>query len=130
LFLCLIRKNGGFYVIKKWDKIVRVLFLVERMKIVKITGHTVEKIEDPFGILSGERYEFYLNIEVPEDDELYSEKGLRLRVLFVIDERGANISHYHILENTTEQVLDFELEDEEEQLVEAYCKEHTNNVEE
>lgn len=91
---------------------------------MEITGHRIEKIEDPFGILSGNRYEFFLEIEVAEDDELFSEKGLKIRVLFIEDEQGYHISHYHIIENTTEKILDFELEEEEEQLLEAYCKEN------
>ena len=36
---------------------------------LKITEFTVEQIKDPTGIITGNRYEFYLNIEVPEDDE-------------------------------------------------------------
>jgi hypothetical protein len=84
---------------------------------MEITGRTIEQIEDPFGILSGNRYEIFLHIEVPEDDELYSEKGLKVKVLMVEDEKGYHISHYHIIENTTEKVLDFELEEDEEQLV-------------
>lgn len=100
----------------------------ERMCFMNITGHTVEKLEDPFGILSGERYEFFLNIEVPEDDELYTENGLKLKVLFVIEEGISRISHYHIIENTTEKYLDFELEEDEIKMVEAYCKEHVSGV--
>ncbi|MDZ5473790.1 DUF6509 family protein [Bacillus sp. 31A1R] len=91
---------------------------------MEIISHTVEKIEDPFGILSGDRYEFFLNIEVPEDDELYSEHGLRIKVLYIVDENGSRISHYHIFENNTEKVLEFELEEDEESLIKAYCQEH------
>lgn len=89
---------------------------------MEITGHSVEKIEDPFGILTGNRYEFFLHIEVPEDDELYSEKGLKIKVLLVEDEGKFQISHYHIIEDTTEKILEFELEEDEEQLLESYCK--------
>ncbi|MDQ0155051.1 DUF6509 family protein [Robertmurraya andreesenii] len=96
----------------------------ERMDNMEIINHSVEKIEDPFGILSGSRYEFFLQIEVPEEDELFSENGLKIRVLFAVDESGPHISHYHIMENKTEKVLDFELEDDEVQLIENYCKEH------
>ncbi|MFB6466183.1 DUF6509 family protein [Cytobacillus sp. Hz8] len=95
-----------------------------------ITSHTVARIEDPFGILEGERYEFFLNIEVEEEDELYSEYGLKLRVLYIVDEKGMRISNYHITENTTDQILDFELEEEEEELVNQYCKEHIPSEEE
>lgn len=94
-----------------------------------ITGYTVEKIEDPFGILSGERFELFLNIEVPEDDELYSEKGLKIKVLYIVDGDTSKMSHYHIVENTTERVLDFELEEDEETLIESFCKEHVGEAE-
>ena len=39
---------------------------------MNITEYTVEQIKDPTGILAGRRYEFLLNIEVPEEDELYT----------------------------------------------------------
>lgn len=90
---------------------------------MEITDHTLELIEDPFGILSGNRFEFFLHIEVPEDDELFSEKGLKVKVLIIEDENGIHMSHYHIIENTTEKVLDFELEEDEEQLILDYCRE-------
>lgn len=89
---------------------------------MEITSHSVERLEDPFGILSGERYEFYIGISVPEDDELFSEKGLKVKVLFIVDEKGERISHYHIIENETEEVLDFDLDEDEEQMLFDYCK--------
>jgi hypothetical protein len=89
---------------------------------LNITGHTVEELVDPFGLLSGNRYEFFLEIEVEEEDELYSEKGVGIRVLFVVDEKGERISHYHLYERGTEKVLDFALEEDEELTVFNYCK--------
>ncbi|MGG0716898.1 DUF6509 family protein [Robertmurraya massiliosenegalensis] len=88
---------------------------------MEIKSHTIEQIEDPFGILSGNRYELFLHIEVPEDDELFTEKGLKIKALLIEDDKGYHLSHYHIIENTTEQILDFELEEDEEKLVEFYC---------
>ncbi|MBP1155212.1 MULTISPECIES: DUF6509 family protein [unclassified Paenibacillus] len=89
-----------------------------------ITGHSVELIKDPFGILSGERYEFSLDIEVPEDDELYSENGLYVRVIYSVQESGTSIVKYDIFEKTTQQYLEFDLEEDEEKVVDAYCQEH------
>lgn len=89
---------------------------------MEIVSHTIEKMEDPFGILSGDRYEFFLHIEVPEDDELYSEHGLKVKALIVVENEGLRMSHYHILESATEKVLDFELDEDEEQQLIAYCK--------
>ena len=94
---------------------------------LNITGHTVEKLVDPFGLLSGDRYEFFLEIEVEEEDELYSEKGVGIKVLFVIDEKGPRISPYHLYERGTEKVLDFALEEDEELTVFNYCKENIDS---
>jgi hypothetical protein len=94
---------------------------------LNITGHTVEKLVDPFGLLSGDRYEFFLEIEVEEEDELYSEKGVGIKVLLVVDEKGARISHYHLYERGTDKVLDFALEEDEELTVFNYCKENIDS---
>ncbi|WP_017755149.1 DUF6509 family protein [Calidifontibacillus oryziterrae] len=90
---------------------------------MKIIEHKVEKLVDPTGILTGERYEFILSIEVPEDDELYSEKGIYVRVIYVHDETETRIAQYSIHENETNAYIDFELEDDELELIFNYCKE-------
>lgn len=89
---------------------------------MEIINHTVEKIEDPFGILSGERYEIFLQVTVPEDDDLYSRYGLTIKVLWIHDKENSKMSHYIIRENVTEKVLEFELEEEEIQSIEKYCQ--------
>jgi hypothetical protein len=92
---------------------------------LKIIGHTVEKLEDPFGLLTGDRYEFFLDLEVDEEDELYSENGVGLRVLFGIEENQGKIFNYHFYEKGNDEVLDFALEEEEENMVLNYCKANT-----
>lgn len=92
------------------------------MILLNITGHTVEKLEDPFGLLTGDRYEFFLELDVDEEDELYSENGIGLKVIFVIDGSEEKISSYHFFESGSEKVLDFALEEDEEELVLSYCK--------
>ncbi|OIK13230.1 DUF6509 family protein [Peribacillus sp. B-H-3] len=89
-----------------------------------IISYTSEPLIDPFGILTGQRYEFFLDIEVPEDDELYSEKGLYIRVLYTIEETREGILKYDIHEKESEELLDFDLEEEEVKLLENFCKEH------
>ncbi|MDQ0242650.1 hypothetical protein J2S09_000186 [Bacillus fengqiuensis] len=92
-----------------------------------ITGHTVEILEDPFGILSGERYEFILQASVPEDDELYTEQGLGIKVIYVVDGEESRINQYHVFEKGEKgeiTVLDIWLEEEEEAMIAAYCKEN------
>jgi hypothetical protein len=89
-----------------------------------INEFSVEIIKDPFGILTGERYEFVLGIEVPEDDDLYSENGLYLKVVYLVDEGRSEIIKYEFFENKTEQYLDLEMEDDEKEVVTAFCKDH------
>ncbi|MED4602745.1 DUF6509 family protein [Paenibacillus validus] len=89
-----------------------------------VTGYEVELVKDPYGILAGKRYEFVLDIEVPEDDELYSEQGLYIRVIYKVEEDSSGIVKYEIFERTTERYLEFEMEDDEIALVDAFCKEH------
>lgn len=87
---------------------------------MNITGHTVEKLQDPTGILTGDRYEYLLDVEVPEDDELYTENGLLIKAIYAVDENGARIAQYYLMERNTETHLDFELEEEEEELIRTY----------
>jgi hypothetical protein len=94
-----------------------------------ITGYSVEIIKDPFGILSGERYEFFLDIDVPDDDELYSENGIHIRVLYMVGENKAGIVTYDIIEKGEEKILDFELEAEEEAMIQEFCREHIQYAE-
>lgn len=89
-----------------------------------ITDHTMNELKDPTGILSGKRYEVMLSIEVPEDDELYSENGLYIKAIFVQDDNLPRIAQHQIIERNTESILDFELEEDEEALLLKYCKEH------
>jgi hypothetical protein len=89
-----------------------------------ITTYTVELVRDPFGILTGQRYEFIIDIEVEEDDELYSESGLYIRVIYNVTEETSALMKYELYEKTTELYLDFDLEDDEVAVVEAFCKEH------
>lgn len=97
---------------------------------MEITGHTVELLEDPFGVLNGDRYEFFLQIAVDEDDELYTENGLLLKVIFSIVNEEPQILQYYFIERSTENILDFALEEDEEVLVKDYCKENLSIEEE
>ncbi|NOU96679.1 pullulanase [Paenibacillus sp. LMG 31456] len=94
------------------------------MSEITITAFSVEQVKDPFKILTGERYEFILDIEVPEDDELYSESGLYIRVIYRVEESLTGILRYEIFERNTAKYLDFDLEEDEEALLSAFCKEN------
>ncbi|MFF2481869.1 DUF6509 family protein [Paenibacillus sp. NPDC058071] len=94
-----------------------------------ITGFSVEYIKDPFGILPGKRYEFLVDIEIDEEDELYSEKGIYIRALYSVEESGGRVVKHELIEKETERRLDFELEDEEESELAAFCEEHYGEAE-
>ncbi|PPA68920.1 DUF6509 family protein [Jeotgalibacillus proteolyticus] len=89
---------------------------------ITITEYTVEKINDPFGILTGDRYEYTLEIDVPEDDELYTETGVAIRVIFRIEDGNESIVKYDLMDKATSQPMDFELEDDEFAQIEAFCR--------
>lgn len=88
-----------------------------------VSEYSVEHMKDPFGILSGERFEFVLDLEVEEDDELYEEEGVSLRVIYLVDGEQSRIVKYEFLNRTTNQYIDIELEEDEFKWVDAYCKE-------
>lgn len=94
------------------------------MRQLNITGYAIEKLKDPFGILTGDRYEFYLDIEVSEDDELFTENGLFLKVLYVVEDAATKIVNYSLHDRTTEKYIDFALEDDELEIVDKFIKEH------
>ncbi|QED48251.1 DUF6509 family protein [Cytobacillus dafuensis] len=95
---------------------------------MKITGYTVEKLKDPTGILIGDRFEFFLDLEVDEDDELFSENGVQLRVLFYRYEDDSRILNYYFL--SSEQILDFAIDEEEEKTITQFCNEHLSEIDE
>ncbi|MCA1030235.1 DUF6509 family protein [Bacillus timonensis] len=96
---------------------------------MNITRHAFEQIKDPTGILVGDRYEFFLYIEVDEDDELFTENGLYLKAILAVDEQGSRIVQYQFFEETSNKPLDFALEDDEEELILSYCKQQLGATE-
>ncbi|MDF2926483.1 MAG: pullulanase [Paenibacillaceae bacterium] len=90
----------------------------------EISSYSVEWIKDPFGIIAGKRYELLLDIEVDEDDEMYSEQGVSLRVIFKVEDEAQSLVRYEFLERGTGKYLDFEMEPEELIQIDAFCREH------
>jgi Family of unknown function (DUF6509) len=92
--------------------------------VLTIKEYTVEEIKDPFGIIEGERYEFLLYIEVPEDDELYNENGIYIKALFGVNSDESKLIKYDLFEIESNKYLDFDLEEDEELVVLEFCKTH------
>ena len=91
--------------------------------ILDITQFSVEEIKDPTNIIEGKRYEFLLDVEIDEEDELYSEAGIEVRVLIGHNEDDIRILNYFIIDKAENEYLDFALEDDEEAMILAFCKE-------
>ncbi|WJH34472.1 DUF6509 family protein [Paenibacillus sp. CC-CFT747] len=91
---------------------------------MNITSYRVEQVKDPFQIISGNRFEFIIDIEVPEDDELHTDKGVYVRVVYRVDGDVSGIVTHDVRERSTERILDFDLEDDEEAVIAEFCKEH------
>ncbi|MGM7720158.1 DUF6509 family protein [Metabacillus sp. Hm71] len=89
---------------------------------MKIIESKIEKLEDPFGILTGERYEIILTLDIDEEDVLYSKNGIVLNLIFAVEGEQAKIAQYHFIEKTTELVLDYALLDDEIKEVTNYCR--------
>jgi hypothetical protein len=98
--------------------------------VLTIAEYTVEEIKDPFGIIEGERYEFILYIDVPEDDELYNEKGIYIKLLFGVNGAESKLIKYDLYEAESNTYLDFDLEEDEEKEVFEFCKTHLTVEEE
>jgi hypothetical protein len=96
---------------------------------ITITEYSVETLVDPFGILTGDRYEYLLDIEVDEEDELYTEGGLSIRLIYVRNGENESIAKYDLIAKATEEVLDFDLEDDEISMLLAFCNEHFKEAE-
>lgn len=87
---------------------------------MQITDFTVEKIIDPTGILAGNRYEFFFYLSLNEEDELNEYDNLKLRALFSVNGDEYKLISTYFLSN--EEILGFELEEEEEKEILAFCQ--------
>ena len=93
---------------------------------MEITSYTVEEIKDPTGIIEGTRYEFLLDIEVDEEDELFTEGGVELRVILSSTESGERIVQHFFIDKRTREVLEFAMDEDEEAEVLEFCRTHMN----
>ena len=90
---------------------------------MEITAYSVEEIKDPTNIIEGKRYEFLLDVEVDEEDELYTEGGIEIRAIIGENAGEVRLLNYFLKERLSEEMLDFALEEDEEQMILDFCKE-------
>lgn len=90
---------------------------------MNITQYSIDEILDPTNIIEGKRFEFLLDVEVDEDDELYSTAGLEIRAIVGLINEEVRIMNYFITDKSSNEILDFALEDDEEAMILAFCRE-------
>ncbi len=93
-------------------------------EIMEITEYIVEQIIDPTGLIEGERYEFRLYAMLDEDDDLYTEDGIGIRTILAVEEEEGRLVVAHFFNRATEEVYDFELEEDEQTAVLQFCQKH------
>ncbi|BDH59985.1 hypothetical protein MTP04_01150 [Lysinibacillus sp. PLM2] len=90
---------------------------------MEIREYSFEEIKDPTNIIEGKRFEFLLDVEVDEDDELYSEFGIEIRVIIGQIEEEVRMINYFLIDKKDNQYLDYGLEEDEEEMILQFCKE-------
>lgn len=88
---------------------------------MNITEYVMEEIFDPTGLITGERYEFKIYVDLEEDDELYRPEGIGIRTILAVDNDEKKLVVAHFFDRSTEEALAFELEDEEFTMIESFC---------
>lgn len=90
---------------------------------MEITQYSIEEILDPTNIIEGKRFEVLLDVEIDEEDELYSEAGIEIRAIISEKDKDIRIVNYFIIDKKDNGYLDFALEEEEEEVILAFCRE-------
>ncbi|CAM5211930.1 Pullulanase OS=Ureibacillus acetophenoni OX=614649 GN=SAMN05877842_11288 PE=4 SV=1 [Ureibacillus acetophenoni] len=90
---------------------------------MEIRQYSIEEIKDPTNIIEGKRFEVLLDVEIDEEDELYSEAGIEIRVIVGQKEDDIRIVNYFIIDKKDNSYLDFALEEEEEEMILSFCRE-------
>ncbi|MED3662127.1 DUF6509 family protein [Ureibacillus sp. FSL K6-8385] len=89
---------------------------------MNIVNFEMEEWIDPTGIIQGRRFEFLLDVEVDEEDELYSEAGTQIRMLVGDEGEGPYIINYFIIDKKDGKYIELALEEDEEQSLLDFCK--------
>lgn len=89
-----------------------------------IISYVMDQILDPTNIIEGERYEFTLELNIDEEDELFQEGGVDLRAIIAKKADQFSVVDYFFIAKADQSYLEFGLEEDEEQEILAFCKSH------
>lgn len=90
---------------------------------MEITQYSVEQIKDPTNIIEGKRYEFLIDVDIDEEDELYREMGIEIRVIIGELDGVYSLKNYFLIDKADQSFLDFALDEDEEAEILAFCQE-------
>ncbi|WP_322906939.1 DUF6509 family protein [Paenibacillus campi] len=96
---------------------------------MEMTSYEVEWIRDPFGILAGKRYEFRIDLDVDAEDDLYTPNGVYVRAVYRVEDEQGKLVTYDLVEKGTDRLLEFDLEEDEELELAAFCAAHWQDAE-
>ena len=90
---------------------------------MEIGAFSLEEIKDPTNIIEGKRFEFLIDLEVDEEDDLYSEAGIEIRV--IVGQKGEEVRllNYFLIDKADNEMLEFALEEEEEEMILRFVQE-------
>lgn len=88
---------------------------------MKITEYVMEEMIDPTDLIAGERYEFKIYVELDEEDELYRSEGIGIRTILAVEEGKEKLVLAHFFDRSNEEALPYDLEEEEQAMIEAFC---------
>lgn len=91
---------------------------------MEIISYMMNEILDPTNIIEGKRYEFTMELNIDEEDELYQEGGIDIRIIIAEKDNSFSIGDYFLIAKATQAYLEFALEEEEEQEILEFCKQH------
>ncbi|MGM9950576.1 MAG: DUF6509 family protein [Lysinibacillus sp.] len=90
---------------------------------MEIGAFSVEEIKDPTNIIEGKRFEFLIDLEVDEEDDLYSEAGIEIRVIVGQKEEEVRILNYFLIDKADNGILEFGLDEDEEEMIFRFVQE-------
>lgn len=89
-----------------------------------ITQYSVEELKDPTNIIEGKRYEFLIDVDIDEEDELYREQGIEIRAIIGELNGEYSLKTYFLIDKADQSYLDFALDEDEEADILAVCQEY------
>lgn len=91
---------------------------------VNIESYLMQEILDPTNIIEGQRFEFTMDLQIDEEDELFQEGGVEVRAIIGVKDTIVSLVNYFLIAKSDLSYLEFALEEDEEKIIIDFCKQH------